>query len=381
MTADSDIEQKMPLLPKIRLFNPILAGATLRDRLLGCLGACIGICVTGLICALVMGNSDHLPLIVAPIGASAVLLFAVPASPLAQPWPIIGGNTISALVGVTIAYFVKDQMVAVGLAVSLAILIMSFTKSLHPPGGAAALTAVIGGAAVAKAGFWFPLMPVALNSIVLVGLGLAFHKMARRQYPHRPPATVANPHKTADAPPSLRVGFRKDDIDAALGDLNETLDINRGDIDTLLRQVELRALLRTHGEVTCGDIMSRDVIRVESDATPEQARSLLLEHDIRTLPVMGKDGSLLGTVGLRELAALDAGDALPVSQAAVAKASDPAIGLLPILTDGLTHAVVIVEEDGTLEGIVSQTDLLATLAKSLLANSLTGDLMTAGQGI
>ena len=62
-------------------------------------------------------------------------------------------------------------------------------------------------------------------------------------------------------------------------------------------------------------------------------------------------------------------------------ASDPAIGLLPILTDGLTHAVVIVEEDGTLEGIVSQTDLLATLAKSLLANSLTGDLMTAGQGI
>ena len=381
MTADSDFEQKMPLLPKIRLFNPILAGATLRDRLLGCLGACIGICVTGLICALVMGNSDHLPLIVAPIGASAVLLFAVPASPLAQPWPIIGGNTISALVGVTIAYFVKDQMLAVGLAVSLAILIMSLTRSLHPPGGAAALTAVIGGAAVAKAGFWFPLMPVALNSIVLVGLGLAFHKMARRQYPHRPPATIANPHKTDDAPPSLRVGFRKDDIDAALGDLNETLDINRGDIDTLLRQVELRALLRTHGEVTCGDIMSRDVIRVEADATPEQARSLLLEHDIRTLPVMGKDGSLLGTVGLRELAALEAGDALPVSQAAVARASDPAIGLLPILTDGLTHAVVIVNEDGTLEGIVSQTDLLATLAKSLLANSLTGDLMTAGQGI
>ena len=198
---------------------------------------------------------------------------------------------------------------------------------------------------------------------------------------HRPPATVANPHKTADAPPSLRVGFRKDDIDAALGDLNETLDVNRGDIDTLLRQVELRALLRTHGEVTCGDIMSRDVISVGAGATPEQARSLLLEHDIRTLPVIGKDGSLLGTVGLRELAALGAGDVLPISQAAVARAADPAIGLLPILTDGLTHAVVIVDEDGALEGIVSQTDLLATLAKSLLANSLVSDMMAAGQGI
>ena len=381
MTTGSEIELKSSGFPRIRLFNPILAGATLRERLLGCLGACIGIGVTGLVCSLIMGNSDHLPLIVAPIGASAVLLFAVPASPLAQPWPIVGGNTISALVGVTVVYFVKDQMLAVGLAVALAILIMSFTKSLHPPGGAAALTAVIGGAAVAKEGFWFPFIPVALNSIILVGLGLVFHKMARRQYPHRPTTNIVNPHKTADAPPSLRVGFRNDDIDAALGDLNETLDIDRGDIETLLRQVELRALLRKHGEITCGDVMSRDVISVEADATPEQARALLLEHDVRTLPVVGENKALLGTVGLRELAALDGGNILPVSPAVVARASDPAISLLPRLTDGLTHAVVIVSEDGAVEGIMSQTDLLVTVSKSLLAHSLNSDQVAAGQGI
>ena len=77
-----------------RLFVPILAGANLRDRLIGSLGALISICLTGLITALVMGRSIELPLIVAPIGASAVLIFAVPASPLAQPWSIIGGNVI-----------------------------------------------------------------------------------------------------------------------------------------------------------------------------------------------------------------------------------------------------------------------------------------------
>ena len=381
MTSTSDFDQRSPILPKIKLFSPILAGATLRERLLGCLGACLGIGITALICAVIVGAPDQLPIIVAPIGASAVLLFAVPASPLAQPWPIVGGNTISALVGVTVAYFVEDQMLAAGLAVSIAILVMSFTKSLHPPGGAAALTAVIGGAAVMKTGFWFPFIPVALNSVILVGLGLAFHRMARRQYPHRPPSAVVNPHKTADAPASLRVGFSKEDIDAALGDLNETLDINRGDIDTLLRQVELRALLRTRGEATCGDVMSRDVISVQADASPDHARSLLLDHDIRTLPVIATDGSLLGTVGLRELAAVRGEDRLPVSQAVIAKASDPAIGLLPKLTDGLTHAVVVVDESGSVEGIVSQTDLLATLAKSLLANSLTGDMVAAGQGI
>ena len=177
--------QKSGTLSKFRLFAPILAGATLKERLIGCLGALIGICVTGFVCGLFMGQGEHLPLIVAPIGASAVLLFAVPASPLAQPWSIVGGNTISAFVGVTVAMFVQDPAIAIGLAVALAILAMSLTRSLHPPGGAAALTAVIGGTAVTHAGFWFPLVPIALNSLILVGLGIVFHRLAGRQYPHR----------------------------------------------------------------------------------------------------------------------------------------------------------------------------------------------------
>lgn len=381
MTDTPDHDQNLFSLPKFKLFNPILAGATLRERLLGCLGALAGICLTGLVCTLIFGSSVHLPLIVAPIGASAVLLFAVPASPLAQPWSIVGGNTISAFVGVTAAHVIGDPMLATGIAVALAILVMSFTKSLHPPGGAAALTAVIGGAAVAKAGFWFPLVPVAINSILLVGLGIVFHRLAGRQYPHRTAANPVNPHKTADVPASLRVGFTQEDIDVALGDLHETLDIDRSDIDALLRQVELNALLRTRGELACRDIMSRDVISVAVDAGPTQARLLLLEHDIRTLPVIGEDGRLIGTVGLRELAVPKDDDALPVSPAATAKASDPAIGLLPKLTDGLAHAVVIVDESGAIDGIVSQTDLLAALGRSLLVSPLSGEMFGAGQGI
>ncbi|TIM63397.1 MAG: hypothetical protein E5Y60_25335, partial [Mesorhizobium sp.] len=69
-----------------RLFSPILAGATLRERMIACFGATIGIALTGAIGGLVLGSGPHVPLLVAPMGASAVLLFAVPASPLAQPW-------------------------------------------------------------------------------------------------------------------------------------------------------------------------------------------------------------------------------------------------------------------------------------------------------
>ena len=163
-----------------RLFVPILAGATLRERLLACVGALIGIALTGLISALVLGNGPYVPLLVAPMGASAVLLFAVPASPLAQPWSIIGGNTISALMGVIVARIVHEPIMATGIAVALAIAAMSFTRCLHPPGGAAALTAILGGPAVAKAGFLFPFMPVALNATLLVALGYGFHALSRR---------------------------------------------------------------------------------------------------------------------------------------------------------------------------------------------------------
>jgi len=75
------------------LFNPILPGATGRGRIFACLGAAVAIFLTGLIAALIHGDGEALPWIVAPMGASAVLLFAVPASPMAQPWPIVGGNT------------------------------------------------------------------------------------------------------------------------------------------------------------------------------------------------------------------------------------------------------------------------------------------------
>jgi len=367
---------------KFKFFSPILAGATFKERLVGCLGALIGIFLTGLLCSLIFGPDPHLPLIVAPIGASAVLLFAVPASPLAQPWSIIGGNTISAMVGVIVAYFVKDPMLAVGLAVSLAILAMSLTRSLHPPGGAAALTAVIGGAAVARAGFWFPFVPVAVNSLLLVALGLFFHKLSGRQYPHRPAvAAPVNQHNTADPPPTLRVGFNAEDIDAAIAAFNETLDVDRADIDALLRQVELQALLRRRGDINCGDIMSRDVVTVGIDATPEQARRLLLEHDIRTLPVLMPDATVAGTVGLRELASVEDTDRLPVSDAVTASPAEPAIGLLPRLTDGVSHAVVIVDDVGKVAGIISQTDLLATLARSLSLSWEKDEMQGQGQGI
>jgi CBS domain-containing membrane protein len=214
----------------LRLFKPLLSGAQLRERLIACLGAAIGIALTALLGALLV-HGTALPLIVAPLGASAVLVFAVPASPLAQPWPVIGGNTLSALVGVAVYRLVPDVAFAAGLAAGAAILVMSLARCLHPPGGAAALTAVIGGPTVHAAGFGFALLPVALNSATLVAAGLLFHRMTRRSYPHRAAAPVA-------------AGLHAADIDAALADLHESFDIAPEDLDALRTRAEWHAARR-----------------------------------------------------------------------------------------------------------------------------------------
>ncbi|MDR7039200.1 CBS domain-containing membrane protein [Methylobacterium sp. BE186] len=363
MSGSIGTSRRSGRVPGFRLFRPILAGATLRERLVACLGALVGITITGLICGWFFGGGPHIPLIVAPMGASAVLLFAVPASPLAQPWPVIGGNTISAFVGVFAAHLIPDPVVAIGVGVSLAIAAMSVTRSLHPPGGAAALTALIGGPAVTSAGYWFPLFPVCLNSVILVALGIAFHKISRRNYPHVSAAAPVNTHGTADLPAPIRVGFKPEDVDAALVTLNEALDIDRSDLDRLLQQVELNALSRAHGDLTCGEVMSRDVVTIGLDGGAARARDLLLAHNIRTLPVVDAGGRLAGTVGLRELALRDVGGlAEAMSEARTASLDDPAASLVPTLTDGRTHAIVVTGPDRTVLGVITQTDLLATLA-------------------
>ncbi|MEH3046821.1 HPP family protein [Sphingomonas adhaesiva] len=217
-----------------RLFRPIVAGAHLPERLVACVGATIGIALTIFVCAQVPLPIADLPIIVAPLGASAVLVFAVPASPLAQPWPVVGGNVISTLVGVSAFNLVPDATIAAGVAVGAAILVMSLLRCLHPPGGAAALTAVIGSQGIHAAGYAFAFAPVGINSIALVALGMFFHRMRARSYPHRP----------APPPAPMPPGLHLADIDAALEEMHESFDISREDLDALLSRAEVHAQAR-----------------------------------------------------------------------------------------------------------------------------------------
>jgi CBS domain-containing membrane protein len=353
--------ERAGLFRRAKLFSPILPGATFYDRVLACFGALIGIGLTALLCGLTF-NGVHVPvtpLLVAPMGASAVLLYAVPASPLAQPWSIIGGNTISALVGITVVHFVPDVTLAAGLGVAGAIAAMSLFRCLHPPGGAAALTAVLGGPTVFALGYKFALVPVGFNSALLVFCGFLFHRLSRRHvYPH-----VASRALAAETPSPDRLGFRAADIDKAIEELGETLDVDRGDIDLLLRRVELHALSRAHGHLTCEDIMSRNVNCISWDTSPDAAQRLLLAHSQPILPIIDDREKVIGCVSLSELLRFGGHITTLMSEAATAQRDTPVVDLIDKFVDSNLLGVVIVDEQRRLKGLVTQANLLEALSR------------------
>lgn len=148
------------------------------------IGSFCGIGLIGLVNNYHLNTIDNLFLI-GSFGASSVLIYGIINSPLAQPRNLLGGHFISALIGVTIAQLVTIHWLAAALAVSISIVLMQITKTLHPPGGATALIAVIGSDKVKSLGYLYVLSPVLSGVIILLVTALLFNNItAKRSYPH-----------------------------------------------------------------------------------------------------------------------------------------------------------------------------------------------------
>ena len=143
----------------------------------------MGIGIAALLSARFFEPRDAL-LILGSFGASAVLIYGVILSPLAQPRNLVGGHVLSAVIGVALFQISGDNFVSAGLAVALAIVAMTLTDTIHPPGGATALIAVIGGDAVHELGFLYVLMPTGLGALLLLGVALIVNNLPKtRRYP------------------------------------------------------------------------------------------------------------------------------------------------------------------------------------------------------
>ncbi len=154
----------------------------LRATIWSSLGALLGISAIALLAEAQLAGADG-GLLVGSFGAAAVLLFAAPHSPLSQPRNLLGGQVLSALVGVAVFQAVPIAWLAPGLAVALAICLMQLSSTLHPPGGATALIAVIGSDSIHDLGFVYVFTPIGVGTLILFVIALAIGQVSGRPYP------------------------------------------------------------------------------------------------------------------------------------------------------------------------------------------------------
>jgi CBS domain-containing membrane protein len=369
------------LLPNMVPVSPV-------ERLRAALGAFVGILATAGVTALALGQGQELPLLMAPIGASAVLLFAVPASPLAQPWSILAGNCLAALVGVSCAMLLGSTPVAAALAVSVSIGLMLTFKCLHPPSGAVALTAVIGGPAIAELGYAFVAWPVAINSVMLLLTAVAFNRMTGKQYPHRVAAMPVASAKVIPFAPKVSLGISVDDLKAAIRERDEVVSVDPMDLEDMLERAALLAFMRRSGGLTVGMVMSRNVVSVQPGTSLRVALRAMRSHEIKALPVVDVAGHVAGILTqtdilekaewgpvhassglgwrLRSMSNSDrplrgkVRDVMSASVASVTEATPIALVVQLMLETG-HHHLPVATGDGQLQGMVTQSDLIAAL--------------------
>ncbi|QIE27633.1 HPP family protein (plasmid) [Caballeronia sp. SBC1] len=347
------------------------------ERFRSCLGALLGISFTAGVMHVLLGDNALIPLLVAPMGASAVLLFAVPASPLAQPWSIIGGNIVSAVIGVACARWITNPIDAAPIAVAMSIGAMFVFRCVHPPSGAVALTAVLGGPAVHALGFGFVFAPIAAQSFGLLGVAIVFHAATGHRYPH----AARSAKEISVRSPAASPGFTREDLEAVLGRRNELLDIDPADLESLLLEIQLQSYARSFSGLSCADIMSSPVVSITSGTTVAIAAALLKRHGVKALPVIDDRGFVIGIVTqaditrnmaagwLRVLATFierwfaGPGSALTVASIMTTHVSTVSVTtsiakLVPIFAAYGHHHIPVLDTQEKLAGMITQADLI-----------------------
>jgi len=214
------------------------------------------------------------PFLLASMGASSVLLFVIPSSPMSRPWPFVGGHLIAGLVGVTSAQLIPDIATAAAVAA----------------GGA-------GGDTVHNLGYQFLLSPVAINVAIMMGCTLLYWRLSQlmQQRVSRRPLEMGlkrREEKWLSSAPA----FSDEDLKRAMVEMDTFLDISRKDLKEIYSRAQQHAHSRQLGNLCCGEVMSQPVISVEFGTELEEVWNLLEKYDIRGLPVIDRAHHVVGIV-------------------------------------------------------------------------------------
>lgn len=340
--------------------------------------------------------------LLAPIGATAIILFALPHSPLAQPWSVFGGY-FSAAVSATVCSFILHESppLAAIFAVAMTVGLMTWLRCLHPPGGALAFVLAFNpenGPLHALQSY----LEVGLDALFLMVAALLVNNLIfRRHYPNCRARALPNLHRTGDAPPTARLGLDHTDLKAAMHKLDTFVDVQEAQLVEIYNHAVDHAFNR-HLALTCADLMAKSVVTVEFATGLEEAWKTLRAHKIKALPVIDRASrKLLGIVTVADfLKQIDATRASALAgkvqtllkpsagvhaskpevvgqimtpRPYTVRAETPILELVRQLSDMGMHHVPVVDDDQRVLGMVTQSDLIAALYKQVaLAQSAPG---------
>ncbi|WP_455205159.1 HPP family protein [Kaarinaea lacus] len=362
---------------------------THKEILGSALSACVGILVLAAVSHWFVSGAQYL-FLVASMGASAVLLFAAPASQMAQPWPLLGGHVVSALVGVSAYQFIPYSFLAPAVAMGLAIALMHYLRCLHPPGGATALLAVIGGEQIQNLGYIFVFTPILLNACLMLVLAIGINRyVLQREYPI---AFKLKQHQHVHPEISNRIQpqpFLEEDLQSALQDLDTYIDISKEQLTEIFSLAQQHAQERKTKRIPCSQIMTSNVYSVEFATELEEMWQQMHDKNIKSAPVVDPANHVIGIVTMRDYLKqalsfskeplkirmkklIQRTPGLTAEKAEVAGQimTSPVITahhdqtvneIVPLFIQHNIHHIPIVDGNDKLVGIVTRTDILSIL--------------------
>lgn len=350
-----------------------------RERWLSALAGLLGIMLMQGILT-VLPAEPGISYLLAPLGASSVILFALPHSPLAQPWSLAGGLFISALVGHFCGLWITPAFLAVGIALGLAIWLTAWLRCIHPPGGAMAVVFALSAQQHSTS-----LLTALLNvGAALMAVLVVNNLIPGRRYPQcLPPTQVAK----KDRP--VRRSIRHEDIQHALEQLDTYLDISEEDLVRIYDLATSHAHQR-HERRICGEIMSVPALSVEFATELNEAWGMMQANHLHGLPVVDRSQRVIGVLTLENFlrhvepdGALGIGDNIrrllratpsPYSDKpevvgqimshrfARVQTTTPLSEIAALLASA-EHPVIVpvLDEKQRLAGVLTQTDLLSAI--------------------
>lgn len=352
-------------------------------------GALLGVAISGFLTH-AMPVSQHW--LIAPVGASAVILYGLSHSPLAQPWAVIGSYLVSTVAALVSSTLIPVPQLAAAVAVAGSIWLMARMNCIHPPGGALALLLVLDGPYDQTKAMMTVVLVLLNVAAMLLAAVLVNNLVLRRPYPYSMKSSAQGLHATEDPKPTRRIGLTHADLESAVQTLDTFIDVQEEELVELYNLAVDHAFAR-HIGLTCGDIMSRDVVSVQFGTPLEDAWSQLRAHKIRALPVVDGFGGLLGMLTVADylrqmddttaagLAVLLQGllrrtpgarsdkaevvEQIMTAEVFAAHTDTPIAALVQQLSDKGLHHIPVIDEKRHVVGMVTQSDIIAALYKQI----------------